>query len=55
MIPCKQCKYANVAVTYDCITGYALSHTLTCRITHKVKSDDDTCKRCRQRYPITAA
>ena len=51
---CKYCKHGNLSVTYDLITGFALGFTLTCNITHKVKSADDTCKRVKRRQIISA-
>lgn len=52
---CLYCKHNICSVTYDLVCGYAISHKNTCKITHKEKADNDTCKRFRHKQPIKAA
>ena len=51
---CQYCKHNACSVTYDLVFGTAISHKNTCKITHKEKADNDTCKRFSHRPPILA-
>ena len=52
---CLYCKHNICSVTYDLVSGRALYHKNTCKITHKEKKDSDACKRYKFKHSIVAA